>query len=160
MGVKWNLKVVLIYISLMTKGDERFFKCFSSIWAFSFKNFLVKSVPCIFIGLGFLMNSCSILYIFWIFVFYQMWSQFFHSVGCCCVQMMVPCVLQKVSSFMKCYLLIVGLSTCANKIFHLEAVCSARVTAFCFYRWGNLWAFSIVCYVYFYFLENLLKSHK
>jgi len=30
-GVSWNLRVVLIFISLMTKGVEHFFKCFSII---------------------------------------------------------------------------------------------------------------------------------
>jgi hypothetical protein len=29
-GVRWNLRVVLIYISLMTKDFEHFFKCFFS----------------------------------------------------------------------------------------------------------------------------------
>jgi hypothetical protein len=30
-GVRWNLKVILICISLITKGFEHFFRCFSAI---------------------------------------------------------------------------------------------------------------------------------
>jgi hypothetical protein len=30
-GVRWNLRVVLICIHLMTKGFEHFFECFSAI---------------------------------------------------------------------------------------------------------------------------------
>jgi hypothetical protein len=30
-GVRWNLRVVLTYISLMTKDVEHFFRCFSAI---------------------------------------------------------------------------------------------------------------------------------
>jgi hypothetical protein len=34
-GVRWNLRVILIYISLMTKDVEHFFRCFSNIWVSS-----------------------------------------------------------------------------------------------------------------------------
>jgi hypothetical protein len=39
-GVKWNLRVVLICISLMIKDVEHFFRCFSAIWYSSVKNSL------------------------------------------------------------------------------------------------------------------------
>jgi hypothetical protein len=44
-GVRWNLRVVLICISLMTKDVEYFFRCFSAIWYSSVGNFLFSSVP-------------------------------------------------------------------------------------------------------------------
>jgi hypothetical protein len=37
-GVRWNLRVVLICISLMTKDVEHFFRCFSAIWYSSVEN--------------------------------------------------------------------------------------------------------------------------
>jgi hypothetical protein len=39
-GVRWNLRVVLIYISLMTKNVEHFCRCYSDIWFSSVENFL------------------------------------------------------------------------------------------------------------------------
>jgi hypothetical protein len=54
-GVKWNLRVVLICISLMTKDVEHFFRCFSFIRFSSFENSLFSSIPQFLIGLfGFL----------------------------------------------------------------------------------------------------------
>jgi hypothetical protein len=44
-GVRWNLRVVLIYISLMTKYVKHFFRCFSAIWYSSAENSLFSSVP-------------------------------------------------------------------------------------------------------------------
>jgi len=43
-GVRWNLRVVLICISLMTKDVEHFFKCFSAIQHSSVENSLLSSV--------------------------------------------------------------------------------------------------------------------
>jgi hypothetical protein len=44
-GVRWNLRVVLICISPMTKDIEHFFRCFSAIRYSSVKNSLFSSVP-------------------------------------------------------------------------------------------------------------------
>jgi hypothetical protein len=44
-GVRWDLRVVLIYISLMTKDVEYFFRCFSAIRYSSVENSLFTSEP-------------------------------------------------------------------------------------------------------------------
>ena len=44
-GVKWNLSVVLICISLMVKDVEHFFRCFSAIRYSSGENSLFSSEP-------------------------------------------------------------------------------------------------------------------
>jgi hypothetical protein len=44
-GVRWNLRVVLICISLMTKNVEHFFRCFSAIWYSSVENSLFSLYP-------------------------------------------------------------------------------------------------------------------
>ena len=48
-GVRWNLRVVLICISLMTKDVEDFFRCFSPIQYSSVENSLFSSVPHFFL---------------------------------------------------------------------------------------------------------------
>ena len=50
-GVRWNLRVVLIFISLVTKDAEYFFRCFSAIWYSSVENSLFSSVPHFFVCL-------------------------------------------------------------------------------------------------------------
>jgi hypothetical protein len=50
-GVWWNLRVVLICISLMIKDVEHFFRCFSAIQYSSFENSLVSSEPQFLMGL-------------------------------------------------------------------------------------------------------------
>ena len=47
-GVRWNLRVVLIYISLMTKDVEHFFRCFSAIQYSSNENSFFSSVSYFF----------------------------------------------------------------------------------------------------------------
>jgi hypothetical protein len=49
-GVRWNLSVVLIYISLMTRDGEHFFMWFLAIWISSFEKVLFRSVAHVFIG--------------------------------------------------------------------------------------------------------------
>ena len=44
-GVRWNLRVVLICISLMIKDVEHFFRCFSAIQYSSGENSLFSSEP-------------------------------------------------------------------------------------------------------------------
>jgi hypothetical protein len=44
-GVRWNLRVALICISLMIRDAEHFFRCFSAIWYFSGENSLFSSEP-------------------------------------------------------------------------------------------------------------------
>jgi hypothetical protein len=44
-GVKWNLRVVLICISLMIKDVDHFFRCFSAIRYSSGENYLFISEP-------------------------------------------------------------------------------------------------------------------
>jgi len=44
-GVRWNLRAILICISLMTKDIEHFFRCFSVIRYSSAENSLFSSVP-------------------------------------------------------------------------------------------------------------------
>jgi hypothetical protein len=50
-GVRWNLRVVLICTSLITKDFEHFFMCFSAIQDSSVVNSRFSSIPCFLIGL-------------------------------------------------------------------------------------------------------------
>jgi hypothetical protein len=56
-GVRWNLRVALICIALMTEDFEHFFKCFFQ--DSSVENSLFNSVP-IFFSLGYLVYWCLI----------------------------------------------------------------------------------------------------
>jgi hypothetical protein len=50
-GVRWNLRVVLICISLMTEDVEHFFKCFSVLQYSSVANSLFSSEPHFLLGI-------------------------------------------------------------------------------------------------------------
>jgi hypothetical protein len=50
-GVRWSLRVVLIYISLMIKDAEHFFRCFSVIPFSSGENSLFSCEPHFLMGL-------------------------------------------------------------------------------------------------------------
>jgi hypothetical protein len=50
-GMRWNLRVVLICISLMIKVVEHFFRCFSALQYSSVENSLFSSVPQFLMGL-------------------------------------------------------------------------------------------------------------
>ena len=64
-GVRWNLRVILICISLITKDFEHFFRCFSAIRDSSVVNSRFSSIPHFLIEIfGFLViNFLSSLYI-------------------------------------------------------------------------------------------------
>jgi hypothetical protein len=74
--VRWNLRVFLIYISLITKDFEHFFRCFLVIWDSTvLKPGLVIS-PIFWLGcLGFSWLASWILYIFWILALTYFWWQ-------------------------------------------------------------------------------------
>jgi hypothetical protein len=49
-GVRWNLRVVFIFISFMARDGEHFFMCFFTIWISSYAKVLFSSVAHVFIG--------------------------------------------------------------------------------------------------------------
>jgi hypothetical protein len=64
-GIRWNLRVILICISLIIKDFEHFFRCFSAILDTSVINSQFSSIPQFLIGLFvcFLASFLSSLYI-------------------------------------------------------------------------------------------------
>ena len=72
-GARWDLRVVLICISLMTKDVEHFFKCFSVTQDSLVENSLFSSGLNVLIGLFFLWSLLFlVLWIFWILALSQM----------------------------------------------------------------------------------------
>jgi hypothetical protein len=71
-GVRWNLRVVLICISMMIKDAEHFSRCFSAIRYSSGENSLFSPEPHFLMGLFDFLESTflSFLYIYWILVPY------------------------------------------------------------------------------------------
>lgn len=112
-GVRWNLRVVLICISLMTKNVEHFFRCFSAIWHYSDVNSLFSSEPHFVIGLfvSLRSNFLSSLYILDIrpLSVVGLVKIFSQSVGCCFVLKTVSFALQKLCSFVRSHLSILDL---------------------------------------------------
>jgi hypothetical protein len=49
-GVRWNLSVILICISFITRDGEHFFMCFLAIWIYFFEYILFSSVAHFFTG--------------------------------------------------------------------------------------------------------------
>jgi len=114
-GVRWNLRVVLICISLMTKDVEHFFRYFSGIWYSSVENSLFSVVHqwyngyiliCLFGSLE--SNFLSSWYILDISPLsdVRLVKIFSQSVGCHFVLMTVSFALQKLCSFMRSHVLI------------------------------------------------------
>jgi len=111
--LRWNLRVVFICISLMTKDAGHFFRCFSAIWYSSVENSLFSSVPHFLIVLfGSLeSNFLSSLYILNISPLSDkgLAKIFSQSVGCHFVLLTVFIALQKLCNFMRSHLSIVDL---------------------------------------------------
>ena len=104
-GIRWNLRVILVCISLITKDFEHFFRSFSAILDFLVVNSRFSSMPHFWLGcLAFWWLTSWVLYIFWILVLSQMWGKwrfFSQSVGCWFVLLTMSFALQKLSSFMR-----------------------------------------------------------
>ena len=111
-GMRWNLRVVLICISLMTKDVEHFFMRFSAIWYFSGENSLFSSVPH-FKGVIWL----SEVYLLEFFVYLGYKPSFWYSVGkdLFPICWLLFCsfdnafALQKLCNFMRFHLLLLDL---------------------------------------------------
>jgi len=99
-GVRWNLRVILICISLMTKDVEHFFMCLSVIQYSSAENSLFSSVPHFLILLFDCLESnfLNSLYILDINPLLDVGSVkvFSQSAGCCFVLMTVSFAFRRV----------------------------------------------------------------
>jgi hypothetical protein len=113
-GVRWNLRVVLICISLMIKDVEYFFRCFSAFRYSSVENSLFSSVPHYLIVLFDFLESIflSSLYILDISPLSDLGlvKILSHSVGDLLVLLTVSFALQKLCNFMRSHLSILNLT--------------------------------------------------
>jgi hypothetical protein len=136
--VRWNLSVVWIYISSITRKVEYFFMYLLAICTSSFENSLFNSCAHFFLGCWFFGGwvfwvPCRL----WILVPYRMssWQRFFsHSVGCLLSPVTVFFVVQKLFSLMKSHLIIVSLRCWAfwvlfRKLFSITICSSVFPTA-------------------------------
>jgi hypothetical protein len=106
--VRWNFRVVLMCISLMTKAVEYFFRCFTAIWYSSVEKSLFSSVPYILIGLFGSLESTFLgsLYILNISLLQDggLVKTFPESIGCNFVLLTLSFALQKLCNFMRSHL--------------------------------------------------------
>jgi hypothetical protein len=113
-GVRWNLRLVLMCISLMIKDIEHFFRSFSVIQYSSVENSLFSSVPHFKIGLFVSLESTflSFLYILDVSPLSDIGLEktFSQSVGCQIVLLTVSFALKKLCNFMRFYSSILDLS--------------------------------------------------
>jgi hypothetical protein len=113
-AVRWNLRVVLICISLMIKDVEHFFRCFSAIRYSSVENSLFSSVPHFLMRLFDFLESIflSSLYILDISPLSDLGlvKILYQSAGGLFVLLTVSFALQKVCDFMRSHLSIINLT--------------------------------------------------
>jgi hypothetical protein len=112
-GVRWNLRVILICISLMIKDVKHFLRCFSAVQVSPVENSLFSSVPPFLINLfgspaSIFLSSLYILYISTL-LNVGLVKIFSQSVGWHFVLLPVSFALQKLCNFMRSHLSILDL---------------------------------------------------
>jgi hypothetical protein len=112
-GVRWNIRIVLICISLMTKDIEQISRCFSAIRYFLVVNSLFSIVLHFKIGLFGSLES-NFFNTLHILIVSHLWDVgsvkiFFQSVGCGIVLLTMSFALQKLCNFMRYHLSILDL---------------------------------------------------
>jgi hypothetical protein len=126
-AVRWNLRVVFIYISLMIKDVEHFFRCFSVILYSSVENSLFSSVPHFSIGLFGSLESNFLSSLFTLNISplsdIELVKIFSQSGGCRFVLLTVSFALQKLWNFMRSHLLILDLTLQAIVLFRTFSLC-------------------------------------